>query len=74
MINDIKACSSKNLKDVNVFDIYAGSNLDSDKKSIAFSLEFENFDKTLTESEVMEDFNKIIEFICKKYNAILRDK
>lgn len=69
----IKKAGGKLLNNITVFDLYTGSNLGENKKSIAYSLEFLDQTKTLTEEEVMEVFNKIIEAVCSKLNAKLRD-
>ena len=45
-----------------------------DKKSIALKMKFESFDHTLGEDEINVSFNKIIDTICKKFNAILKTK
>ena len=62
------------LDSVSVFDVYTGENVDADKKSIAFTLNFLNLERTLTEEEVMEVFNNIISKVVEKHNAVLRDK
>ena len=66
----------KNKKAINnlSFDVYKGENLDAGKKSIAYSLTFSDPTKTLSDEEVMKVFNKIIEDVTKKHNAVLRDK
>jgi phenylalanyl-tRNA synthetase beta chain len=71
---EIKKSGGKLLSNVKVFDIYTGENIGNDKKSIAYSLTFEDYSKTLTEEEVMKVFNKIIIDIKSKFNAELRDK
>ena len=48
--------------------------IDENKKSIAFSLTFIDENKTLTDNEVMEVFNKIIKEVTTKFNAEIRDK
>lgn len=70
----IKKTGGRLLTDIKVFDVYQGANLDSSKKSIAFSLTFSDSTRTLTEDEVMVIFNKIIESVTVKEDAILRDK
>ena len=70
----IKKTGGKILKSVDVFDVYTGENVDADKKSVAFSLVFEDNNKTLNDEEVMVIFNKIIEKVEKEYSAKLRDK
>ena len=74
VIKTIKKASSKILQDVEVFDVYEGENIDANKKSVAFSLVFNGIDRTLTDEEVMNDFNKIIDKVVSTYNAELRDK
>ena len=48
-------------------------NINNDKKSVAFNLVFNGIDHTLTDTEVMEVFNKIIKEVEKKHHAILRN-
>lgn len=69
----IKSSGGRNLTNVEVFDIYTGNKIDNDKKSIAFSLTFEDPNKTLTDEEVTIIFNNIINKVIKEHNAILRD-
>ena len=74
IISTIKKVGGRLLDNVSVFDVYTGENVKEDEKSIAFSLDFIDKNKTLTEEEVMNLFNKIIDRVEKEYNAILRDK
>lgn len=74
VISSIKQGGGKLLKSVSLFDYYEGEKIDSNKKSIAYNLYFESFDKTLSDEEVNPLFNKIIENVVKKHNGILRDK
>ena len=74
VINTIKKASNKTLQNVSVFDIYEGDKIDSNKKSVAFSLSFNGVDHTLTDEEVMVVFNKIIDKVVSTHNAELRDK
>lgn len=64
--------SSDLLKDVKVFDIFENEALGIDKKSIAFTLEFFDENRTLTEDEVEKDFSNLIKLISKEFNAKLR--
>ncbi len=70
----IKKKSSNLLKEVSVFDIFESNTLGENKKSIAFTLEFYDKDRTLTEEEVEKDFNNLISLITKEFNAQLRGK
>ena len=74
ILKEIKKTGGKLLTDVKVFDIYKGEKIDSDKKSIAYNLTFEDYTRTLTEEEVMNIFTNIIKSIESKFNATLRDK
>lgn len=60
------------LKNVELFDIFESESLGSDKKSMAFTLEYFDESRTLTEDEVEKDFNYLIGEISKKFNAKLR--
>ena len=74
IVSEIKKSGGKLLTDIKVFDIYKGDKLDSNKKSIAYNLTFEDNTRTLTEDEVMIVFNNIIRNVETKLNAVLRDK
>ncbi len=74
IINTIKKAGDKTLQMVDVFDVYEGENISSDKKSVAFNLVFNGVDKTLTDEEVMKVFDKIIEKVVSVHKAELRDK
>ena len=69
----IKKAGGKTLTNIEVFDVYVGKNIEEGKKSIAFSLTFEDYTKTLTDEEVMVCFNKVIKEVESKYKAILRN-
>ena len=74
VIKTIKKTSNKTLQDVDVFDVYMGDKIDSTKKSVAFSLLFNGENRTLTDEEVMIEFNKIIDKVVSTFHAVLRDK
>lgn len=66
--------SSQLLKEVSVFDVFESDSLGLDKKSLAFTLEYYDQNRTLTEDEVEKDFNNLIALISKEFNAQLRGK
>ena len=68
----IKKTGGRLLKKVDIFDLYTGENVSENEKSIAFKLLFSDDKRTLTEKEVMDIFNKIIEEVTEKLNAKLR--
>ena len=74
LVDTIRKTGGKLLTNIEVFDVYTGENVSPDEKSIAYSLTFSDPTRTLSDEEVMQIFNKIIEEVEKKHNAILRDK
>lgn len=74
LINEIKRLGGRLLTNIDVFDVYTGENVKENEKSIAFNLIFSDPNRTLSEEEVMEIFNKISVEIPNKFNAKLRDK
>jgi len=62
------------LKSVELFDIFESAEIASDKKSMAFNLEYYDYTRTLTDEEVDKDFQELINKVTKKFNAILRGK
>ncbi len=70
----IKKCSSKILSHVELFDLYEGEHIEEGKKSLAYKLTFMDANKTLTEEEVMNEFNKIINQVNTIYKSTIRDK
>jgi phenylalanyl-tRNA synthetase beta chain len=46
--------------------------LGANKKSMAFSLEYFDRNRTLVDEEVDADFNNLIKKITEKFNAVLR--
>ena len=65
---------SQLLKEVSVFDVFENDSIGSDKKSLAFTLEYYDANRTLTEDEVEKDFSNLIELITKEFKAQLRGK
>lgn len=70
--NEIKRAGGKLFLDSRIFDVYEGEKLGKDKKSIAVSLSFGANDKTLTDEEVNEVLEKIVERLEKSLKAELR--
>ena len=73
MMKTIKKLSGKYLTNIEVFDLYTDDNLGKDKKSLGFTLTFEDTKKTLTEEEVSVIIKNIVESLASKRKAILRD-
>ena len=69
----IKKSGGRLLTDIDIFDVYTGNNVSSDEKSIAYTLTFSDPSRTLTDEEVTNIFNKIINDVESKLEAKLRD-
>ena len=67
-----KNVNSSLLKDINLFDVYSGDKLPENKKSYAISFVFEDNSKTLTDHQVDEIMNKLIEEYKKSVGAEIR--
>jgi len=68
----IKKAAKGHLADIKLFDVYMGENVGEDEKSLAFSLVFEDYTKTLATEEVDEFVKNILAKLEKDFNARLR--
>ena len=68
----IKKSAGSLLTSVDVFDVYEGKNIEENKRSIAYSLSFGKQDRTLTDEEVNDVMNKVIDTLQNKLGAELR--
>ena len=55
-----------------VFDVYSGVNIDFAQKSIALSLIFQDFSRTLEEQEISDHVGNIMDALEKETGAVLR--
>lgn len=69
---EIEAAGREHLRDVKLFDVYTGEQVASGRKSLAFSLTFYSFERTLTEDEVDAEIENILERLRKAFGAKLR--
>lgn len=68
----IIAAGAPLLKEADVFDLYEGDKMEEGKKSIAFSLKYENTERTLTDEEVTKVHDRVLEALKEKAGAVLR--
>lgn len=64
--------ASSLVKDVKLFDIYHGDNLDNDKISLAFRIKILNEEKNMTSNEINEVYEKIISVLENRFKAEIR--
>ena len=68
----IEAAAGKLLRNTALFDIYRGTGIPENKKSMAFSLELRADDRTLTDTDCEQVMSKILSALQEKLNAVLR--
>lgn len=72
IVTIIEGLGLKYLESIKLFDVYAGANIDPGKKSMAYSLTFQNPQESLRDEEVAKYMNKISEALLEKANAQVR--
>ncbi|KIS04103.1 phenylalanine--tRNA ligase subunit beta [Paucilactobacillus wasatchensis] len=60
------------LTDVTLFDVYEGSHLPAHKKSLAYTLTYQDKEGTLVEEKVNQAFDKVIKQLMDKLNVEVR--
>jgi phenylalanyl-tRNA synthetase beta chain len=68
----IRQTGGKMLAEVNLFDVYRGEQIGTGKKSLAYSLTYQSFDKTLTDGEAAQIRNRIVKRLEQEFGAKLR--
>jgi len=76
LVGDLKKTILENgqglIEKVELFDVYTGAQVPQGKKSVAFSMVFRSYDRTLVDDEVNEIQQNIIKALEEKYDARLR--
>ena len=72
ILDAIAASGVKRLTKVKLFDVYAGEKLGQGKKSMAYSLTFQNPNDNLTDEEVAKYMEKITKALTEKIGAEVR--
>ena len=68
----IEHAAGEGLKQVTLFDVYAGQGIDLARKSLAFSLLFQHSSRTLTDEEIQASLDRVIQRVAEEFNATLR--
>lgn len=71
--NVIRTYGKTILESVRLFDVYRGKQVEEGKKSVAFTLVYRDKDKTLTDEEVAEVHESVLDALKEKLNAVLRE-
>ena len=72
LVATAEAAGGKILKRVEVFDLYHGSQLAPDKKSIALNLVFQSHEKTLTDADTQKSVDRIVKKLQENHKITLR--
>ena len=68
----IRQINQKLIKEITLFDVYDGKNLPKNKKSYGISFKIQNDEKTLSDNEIEEIMNNVIDKLKKEFNIELR--
>ena len=71
--NVIRQKGGQILESVRLFDVYRGEQVEEGKKSVAFNLVYRDRNKTLTDEEVTDVHENVLQALKEKLNAVLRD-
>ena len=74
IIKVINTLNIKVLKNIIVFDVYKGENIETGRISIALGLIFQNKSRTLTDDEIDSKMSEITKKILSTFNIKLREK
>ena len=72
LTKSIQAIDKNLVKEVNIFDIFSGNNIEEGKKSVALRIKIQSSEKTLNSEEIENFSAKIIENLATKFQAKLR--
>jgi phenylalanyl-tRNA synthetase beta chain len=72
LITTIQRTAGSLLESVRLFDVYEGSSIGQNKKSMAFNLRFRATDRTLASDEVSKIRLQIVEAVAKEHSGSLR--
>jgi phenylalanyl-tRNA synthetase beta chain len=69
---ELRNVAGAELKELVLFDLYQGQNIEKDKKSLALGLTFQHASRTLTDLEINPIIDNCIKALQAKFNAELR--
>ena len=72
LMKAIKAAGKRMVKQVEVFDVYQGEHVESGKKSVALSINYQSEDHTLTDQEIQDVHQTVLARLEKDCQAVLR--
>ncbi len=73
VLNCIKNAAPESLKNLKLFDLYAGERIDSGRKSLALGLTLQAQSRTLTDEEVDAAIEQVVNSLVRELGATLRE-
>ena len=73
VLNCIKSAAPESLKNLKLFDLYAGERIDSGRKSLALGLTLQAQSRTLTDEEVDAAIEQVVNSLVRELGATLRE-
>ncbi|MCW8194172.1 phenylalanine--tRNA ligase subunit beta [Proteobacteria bacterium 005FR1] len=72
LANKAREAAGTYLRDLKIFDVYAGKGIDPQRKSVALGLTFQDPSRTLNESEINASIEAVINGLKEAFDATLR--
>ncbi len=72
LIDSIKAMQQQNFVGVNLFDVYAGENIETGQKSIALNLVYQSLEATMDDEQVNNKVDEVLDLLQSKFGAVQR--
>ena len=73
LMANVRGVAGSYLRDLRLFDVYEGKGIDPKRKSLALGLTFRDQSRTLSDSDVNESMDQVIDLLRKNYTAELRN-
>ncbi|MDY7032216.1 MAG: phenylalanine--tRNA ligase subunit beta [Thermodesulfobacteriota bacterium] len=68
----IAELSNKLVADIHIFDVYRGEPIPQEKKSLAYRIKYQSYERTLTDKEVNKIHEKLVSDLVRKVGATIR--
>ena len=72
LITAIKSLKQEYLIDVGIFDVYEGEHIESGKKSVALNLSYQSNEATLTDEQLNQSVDEVLNHLQTEFSAHLR--
>jgi phenylalanyl-tRNA synthetase beta chain len=73
LMENVRSVAGAYLTDLRLFDVYEGKGIDPKRKSLALGLTFRDQSRTLSDEDVNQSIDQVIDLVEKKYKAELRN-